>query len=144
VKKLTCCGLLALSLAMTGPPAARAQGGDPDFMEPHQLMKARFEAWQEGQRLASGYYRYEFGDGRYPGPIFYRQRVTRPRPAGGSRWSLAYRRSYALTPADVRPRPAPEVYRLRTAPLYRGYRSPRPRISDSAPSGAGSGLSGGR
>jgi hypothetical protein len=135
----TRCGLLALAPAVNVAPVARAQGPlgpREEFLEPHQLMKGRFENWEEGQRLAAGYYDYELGQGRYPGRVFFRTPAVTPRLR-----TYGYPRAYTPRAADVRPVRVREVYRLRVIPASPVFPHRRPRVSDSAPSGAGAGLS---
>jgi hypothetical protein len=137
---LTRCGLLTLAFGLLAAPAARAQDYGDDYMEPHQLIKARYENSYERRHFPAGYDRYQPRDGRYPGHIYYRRPAPDGRqaadytlsysyPSTGRKPAYEYRRAYVGPPYYVRERTS----ELRTRPAYRS--------SASAPSRSGYSLS---
>jgi hypothetical protein len=140
--KLTAHPLLALTLTLALVSTARTQprvAPRDQFLEPHQLMQRQYDNWLEGQRLATGYYRYELADGAYPGGIFYRN------PAAPAVRVFDYLHPFVPPTADLRSARVGDRYGLRLVRPRPGYGPPAERVSASAPSGAGYGLyTGGR
>jgi hypothetical protein len=136
----TRCALLAFAFGLLAVPAAKAEWYDDAYMEPHHLIKARYENSYERRHFPAGYDRYQPRDGRYPGHIYYRRPAPDGReaadyslsysyPSSGRRPAYQYRRAYVGPPYYVRERTS----ELRTRPAYRG--------GDSTPSRSGYGLS---
>jgi hypothetical protein len=133
------CALLALAFAVSAVPAANAGPYDDEYLEPHEVLKARYESRFERRHYPEGYSRYEPRDGRYPGHLYY----TRPAPGGrlAADYSLSYTGRYKL--------PEPRAYEYRRAyagaPYYvrerSSYRRTAPRRSASTSTESGYRLS---